>query len=398
MSKKILSVMLALVMVLSVFSVSAFAAVSSRYEKIDEDAGETQIAHTQKWSLVAPEAANEDGTYTVDVVLETNYYTGIISFDIIAEGAELVKADKGSAITYDADVAYFEGMTHVDIIPNPTLAQAAGLAPKFAAGSVVAKVTYRLTGSSATLKLMNDSKCAGNPGGSLFAVRLENETLASNTVYYGQRVIDADGKDIAVGAEIASVTLGSAAEPADLVLTAAGAAAGIIIDTNKFASLNLAGVVYGVAAATSARSTPADYAGLWEATNGGTITYQKSPYAGRSTRYGTGTVITVSSEDGSSKDYVLVIFGDMNGDGVLNNNDVGTIYSGQQNNTIADEKLRLAANVKDPGRASGQTAANTLYNITGEDTGLSYSETQTANTIKQATLATHHNKYNYYYQ
>lgn len=392
MSKKILSVMLALVMVLSVFSISAFAGVSSSYEKIDEEAGETQIAYTQKWSLVTANEPDANGYYTVDVVLETNYNTGVISFDIVADGATLVDAVAGSAITYTADVAFFEGMEHVDIIPNPTLAQAAVDAPIFAAGSVIATLTYELAdgASSATLKLMNDSKCAENQGGTLFAVRLDNKTLASNSVHYGQRVIDAEGNDIAIGAEIASVTLGQeAAEPADLALTATGEANGVVIDTTKTFGGAYAGVVYGFKqVAANTFMTNVYLNNNLTATNGGTCAFARAD-GKTSGGFGTGSTVTVKNADGSvSKVYVVVIFGDVTSDGLINSADLTQVVAGSKSATYF------------PNNSVKKLAANTyvvvkqgaiLHNVQGNDvTPLKTHTRGNAYWLNQANIANVH--------
>ena len=339
MSKKILSVMLALVMVLSVFSISAFAGVSSSYEKIDEEAGETQIAYTQKWSLVTANEPDADGYYTVDVVLETNYNTGVICFDIVADGATLVDAVAGSAITYTADVAFFEGMEHVDIIPNPTLAQAAVDAPIFTAGSVIATLTYALDdgASSATLKLMNDSKCAENQGGTLFAVRLDNKTLASNSVHYGQRVIDAEGNDIAIGAEIASVTLGQEAA-ADPVLS--GVDTGVV-DTEN-------GYVYGVPAGTT------DFTAYFTVENG---SFEMVANASGNTN-GTGATLVVKNNANEEfTTYTLVIFGDVNGDGAVTATDSATVAAASLGADMSVAAQAYAADVNGDGSITATDSA-----------------------------------------
>ena len=61
-TRKLLSVVLALAMLVSVFAVSANA-----YGYEDENA-----AYTQTWDLSEP-VDNGDGTYSVDVLLKTNY-------------------------------------------------------------------------------------------------------------------------------------------------------------------------------------------------------------------------------------------------------------------------------------------------------------------------------------
>lgn len=375
MSKKILSVMLALVMVLSVFSISAFAAVSSSYEKIDEEAGETQIAYTQKWSLVTTNEPDADGYYTVDVVLETNYNTGIISFDIVADGAKLVDAVAGSAITYTADVAFFEGMEHIDIIPNPTPAQAAVNAPVFAAGSVIATLTYALDdgASTATLKLMNDSKCEDNQGGTLFAVRLDNKTLASNSVHYGQRVIDAAGTDIAIGAEIASVTIGQeAAEPNTLV----------IVDSQiKFSDAYCYnahnGILCGFANNVTASITAANLT-----TNKLTTTLGDeylNVVANENGKYSTGAVIQVLDTDKTTvlESYVVVIFGDVDCNGTVTTDDAKVIASKwRQYTRDAQSPLKVAANTN--GDASMAISTDDAKDVAARWRALARSNGQTA--------------------
>ena len=71
-TRKLLSVVVALMMVVSMFAMTANAAYY--YEDEDEAA-----KHTQTWALSEP-VENSDGTYSVDVYLTTNYATGPIQF------------------------------------------------------------------------------------------------------------------------------------------------------------------------------------------------------------------------------------------------------------------------------------------------------------------------------
>ena len=73
-SRKVLGALLAVVMVLSVLSISAFAAGGTSYE---EDA-----SFTQSWSLGTPVSLGGN-QYKVDVILSTNYEVGPVSFKLV---------------------------------------------------------------------------------------------------------------------------------------------------------------------------------------------------------------------------------------------------------------------------------------------------------------------------
>ena len=340
MSKKILSVMLALVLVLSTFAVSAFAAVGVGYEEPNED---EVIENTQVWSLEAAEEADANGYYAVTVSLKTNYdAVSAISFVLNVEGATLV--DYVCNIDANADIVADDESGLVNIYPMPDTTD--DEAYDFTAGAAVATLYYELNGDSATITLNNDAKCIANPDGKLFAVRSSNGKLAGSAIY-GQRIVDAEGADIALEAEIASVTIGVAMLPAELALTEAGATAGVIIDTNKTFGGAYAGVVYGFpqAAANSFTLNSNFITNNVTATNEGTLAITKAQTVG----FGTGTTITVKNSDGSAgKVYVVVIFGDIDGNGMVNQQD-GTLCKANYNTTDSaaipkDSPKRMAAN------------------------------------------------------
>ena len=107
MSKKVLGALLAIVMVLSVFSVTAFAAGATSYE---EDA----TLYTQTWSLTEPTAVT--GGYQVSVILTTNYKVGPISFKI--EGADSVTGVSVGGGYYAGSYKSFGAEGLVLITPN----------------------------------------------------------------------------------------------------------------------------------------------------------------------------------------------------------------------------------------------------------------------------------------
>ena len=332
MSKKILSVMLALVMVMSVFSVVSFAAVHVEYEKgadIKDETGtvvdQEPVEQTQYWSLETDNVADANGKYTVNVVLETNYAVGAISFAIVAEGATLEKAVEGAALTaaagFNADVRLDKVKNIVYIVPDP--AEEGTEAPVLAAGSVVAKLTFSLTAESATVALMNDARLVNNAG-TLIAARPADGLLACDTLVYGQRVIDENGDDVELDAELASVTLGEeAAEPVELVIADGS---GVILNTAVTCNGAYNGALMGFAG--TAFNNKNYFDASLSASNGGSLKYVVSPGAGRN-RYGTGATVQLIDADGITvlATYAVIIFGDANGDGVIESKDMGIIAS-----------------------------------------------------------------------
>lgn len=390
MSKKILSVALALIFVLSTFAVSAFAAGDVAFEA--DDAG-----YTQTWTL---EKGNEaDGVYSVNVYLDANYKVGAIQFQIANDDGNAVLAGVDSDVFAEGyDIQWTaEGLVFIVPTPADEGAEAVELDP----ATPIAVLTYELAegATSATIAIADDAKTADNPGGSLIAVRMDNDNLANGTMICGQEVVS-------VGE---SVTLGAAAAPADLALTAAGTADGVVIDTNKTLNGAYAGVVYGFALpdnGVAASLTEAYYKEKLTATNGGSITVTKTPYIARPASYGTGTTITVLNADGTStgKTYVVVIFGDVTGDSKINNSDIsGILTISKTSDTYADSVKRLAANIAVAARGM---SALTHYKVDSTDLSAGLVAVKNGDgkfvngtkKVTQADLAASHNTYNEYYQ
>lgn len=328
MSKKILSVVLALVFVLTTFAVSAFAVGASGYE---EDAA----AYTQTWALGEP-VDNGNGTWTVDVSLTANYYVGAISFVVTntaPTNAVLTSVTKGAALTYEANIQMNATTGLVAIIPEPLTD--ADLGADLTAGGVIAQLTYTLAdGASADLAIENAPKTATNPGGELIAVRLSDNNLTTGKMIYGQTVTS-------VGE---TRTLGAVSAPADLAKKA-GAEAGIIIDTAHTLNGAYKGIVYGFTQAANNTFMNTNYLNNnLEASNGGTLEFSRS--IGK-TGYGTGTVITVKNADGTeAAKYVVVVFGDVDCNGLINVNDIKATLSGYNDASLYGDYSvqRVAAN------------------------------------------------------
>ena len=359
-TRKILSLVLALAMIVSTFAVSAFAAAS--YESEDDIAAKK---YNQTWALSEP-VDNGGNTYTVDVNLTTDYATGAIQFVLTNTAAASVTYDSialGDAIPadYNAEISAFEkvnddGTSKVTVMIIPTTYDVSSITAT-AIDGVIAKVTYTLVSGSATIALDNNPSSATNPAGTLIAGRASDGNLVTSDMITGQNV------EITEGAE--SVVIGNAALPSDLALTAAGSTAGVVIDTKKTFGNAYDGAVYGFTqkANNTFKNTTYLTTNL-TATNEGTLSIVTSDGKTTATgNYGTGSVITVTGKDGSSKKYVVIIFGDVDGNGLINVTDVGVIRSAITNASAApaNSPARMAAN------CAIANAAVPMHNVLAND-------------------------------
>ena len=367
MSKKVLSIVLALALALSCFAVSAFAIGEIAYE--DEDS-----TYTQKWSLSeAQEAA--DGRWYVDVTLDTDYLVGAMQFafdissaDIVIDdvvGGEILNEDFGADIAFDST-----GKTNiVAIIPNPYEDATAAL--DFSGGAVVCTVYFSVAdGASGTVQIKDDAKSKTNPGGTLFAARMTDGVLASGTSVVGQiTTIESDARNI-----------GAVSLPAELVKKA-GAEAGILIDTAHTFGGAYTGVVYGFTQKANNTFMNTNYITTnLEASNGGSLAFSRSIGA---SGYGTGTVITVKNADGSvAATYVVVIFADVDGNGLTNTNDaVATKKAAAVASTYANNSVqRMAANCQ-------LVAANALMHTLNTNDASAVKGHASGKKVDQAALA-----------
>ena len=341
-TRKILSIVLALAMILSTFAVSAFAAAS--YES-EDDAG----LYNQTWALSEP-VDNGDDTYTVDVSLTTDYATGVIQFVLTntdTAAVEYTSIELGDAIPedYNADIsasASAKDPSALNVMIIPSTAGVNGIEATEIDG-VIAKVTYTLVSGSADITLKDDAASEANPGGTLIAARVSDGNIVTGTMITGQDVV----------IDVATVTIKGedAVLPSDLAKKAS-AEAGIVIDTAHTFGGAYNGVVFGFTQSANNTFMNTNYlANNLEATNGGSLSYSRS--IGK-TGYGTGTVITVTGLDGGTKTYVVVIFGDVDGNGLINVNDTTAVQkavnvaSTYANNTVQ----RMAANCQNVAAAA----------------------------------------------
>lgn len=348
MSKKILSIVLALTLALSCFAVSSFAIGEIGYE-------EEGSTYTQAWSL-SEAKEDADGNWYVEVSLTANYKVGAMQFALDISSADITIADvvAGDAIKggYNADVAFdTTGASNiVAIIPNPV--EDASEAVDASAGILVCTVYFAVANdASGTVQIVDDAKSATNPGGSLFAARVDDGILSTGTSITGQATtIDTPARNI------------GAVAAADLVKTAS-AEAGIIIDKAHTFGSAYTGVVYGFTQAANNTFMNTTYLTTnLEASNGGSLAFSRSI---GTMGYGTGTVITVKNADGTvAATYVVVIFGDVDGNGLINGQDTTAVQTAVNvAGTYANNSVqRMAANCQNV------AVAVIMHTLNGQDT------------------------------
>lgn len=345
MSKKVIGALLAIVMVLSVFSFTVFAA-STGYDN--------DPSHTQTWGLA--NKTGSDGTYTVDVLLTTTYDVGPLQFKI--EGVdEVTKVTVGSG--YYAATAYANASGLVSIIPDTS----ATVAVKKLSNAVVATVTYK-SASNGTPSIKDDEKNASNPQGTLMAAYADGNGYLS-------------GSDFLVGQEATVIALGGEMpKPTDADLQVKSGVTGVIVDKTYTFGGTYAGVVYGFAATDNTTLGKADYLNAaLEASDGSALTIDAN-----NSRYGTGTTVTVGT-----KKYVVIIFGDVDGNGRINASDQSSILAVSKKVATLTGIYQMAA------QTNKTTNATQNVNIQGNDYSAILSHNKKVVTIDQAAYAANFN-------
>lgn len=386
--KKIIGVVLALVMVLSVATI-AFAADGDAYS----------IAITaDKTTLNPGESA------TVTVKLTTNYYASAISIPVFFDKSQ-VTVSAGTTTVQDATIATEDSVSIQPIYDGAGLSKddyavrALVLVPEWGAAlkkyANEAVMTFTVTANegatgSAVFECVSSSIkiTPTHSNGSLYVGK-----NSSGTAVYDSLAETVNTCNI-TAAKATINFAGSTADTADLALKAT-ATAGIVIDTNKTFGGQYDGAVYGFTqVAANTFMTNAYLNNNLQATNGGTLSYSRTI---GSSGYGTGTLITVKNADSSeSKHYIVIIFGDVDGNGLINTADVTLVKSATTKPTVAPENSvkRMAANT------SGTNAATLRLINTADVTAVKYFTTkrQFSATSTVETLAKAHNSANTYYQ
>lgn len=301
-TRKLLSVLVALAMLISTFALTVGAAAA--YE--DEDA-----TFTQSWDLGTP-VDNGDGTWSVDVMLTADYAVGAIQFQISNTdnaAVELVEGIPGDAMTddYNASISVFNDTGIVSIIPEPTEDAAAGL--DLAEGGVIVTLVFNVTGS-ATIAIIDDAKNADNPDGKLIALRMPDGVLTTGSPVAGQ-IVESVGSSQVIGASAAEApTLGVIDGTIGVIDTARTVVGSEDYGTAEYVT----GYIYGV--------EPENFEtvdSVFEVVGDGSIEIVANAAGSEA---GTGTLVNVIDTEGTVVEtYCLIIFGDVNGDGMVSADD-----------------------------------------------------------------------------
>lgn len=386
-SKKILSLALAFVMALSVLTMGVFAAKTTPTATFTVSASASEVA------------PGEEVTITVEANATETFYAGPMSlpieyneslFEYVADSATVANI-YGESTTKSA-VKAEAGKLTVALTPSTS---GAVTAPDLN-GANLTVLTFKLkaigsTGSS-TVAIANDQKTAANIGGNFYCGSFDSANpKTAELTEMGQTLNRVD----------TTISYKSAAEPADLAIKSEFASSGIIIDTHKTFGGKFAGVVYGFdLGATTLNAN--FYTERLEATNGGSIEIVKTPYIKRPASYGTGTTVVVKNADGSvAKTYVIVIIGDVNGDGAISSKDLQTVYT-HINTTdatqkITDEILIMAANAAPAKGRNEKQKAESMYTILANDMQAIYTAIN-GTVLSQSAIAKDQASYNDYYQ
>ncbi len=318
MSKKILSVVLAIALVASCFAVSAFALGGLGFEELDEN-GVTLEGYTQSWELGVP-VDNGDGTWSVDVTLDANYTVGPIQFKVTNTDNANVVLDgftaNGDVVpeNWMVDEVYSNETGIVALIPQPEVDAVDAI--DCTGGVVIGTLTYTVAGTaSATIAIDPDRKTATNPGGSLIAARMSDGNVVTGTAIVGQDVLSV-GPDRVIGAAPST-------PPTLQVIDGTNG----VIDTSRtnldeeFEGTTCDGYLYGVSPIDDGETID----GVFEVIGDGTMNIIDSPLE-FGTDCGTGTMVQVLDLDGAVvAEYVLIVFGDVNGDGEATVDDASDI-------------------------------------------------------------------------
>lgn len=398
--KKIIGVVLALVMALSVATV-AFAAPEDNYsvtltaDKTELQAGETatvEVKVTSNFNVCA---------MSIPVFFDNTKVTvtGVATATDATEAANTVVASKDSA-THNNLAKYYKntGYTEADhgVVALIYIAQVGNKVRTYS-NETVMKLTVTaladVSGEAVVECLSTSVKTDAKPLGTLYVGKSSAATVSAEP----EIVDNAD-----VTSAKATIKIAGAAEPADLELKAA-ATAGIVIDTHKTFGGEYDGAVYGFTQAAANTFMTNNYLrNNLQATNEGTLEFAR-PNGKTSGGFGTGSLVKVNNADGTlSKTYVVVIFGDVDQNGMITAADTTTVKGWATKPTTAPANntlLRMAANT------AFVNNATVLHNIqTNDTTALKNFVTKNANAntdllkLNPVKLAEAQAKFNTFYQ
>lgn len=369
-SKKILSLALALVMALGVLTMGVFAAKTTPTATFTVSASASEVATGDEVTITVKANATET-FYAGPMSLPIEYDASL--FEYVADSATVAniygESTTKSAVKADA------GKLTVALTPSTS---GAVTAPDLN-GANLTVLTFKLkaigsTGSG-TVAIADDQKTAANIGGKFYCGSFDSANPKT-----------AELTEIGQTLNRVSATIsykGGAVEAADLELTAKGTEDGVVIDTRITFGGQYDGAVYGFKQvnATTFRANNNYITNSVQATNEGSLSIARSF---NTAGWSTGTIITVLNKDGSeSKKYIVIIFGDVNCDGLINGNDTTACKNYIANPaTLTRNEVRMAANCQNVNKTA------MLYILNGNDTtAIKNYVANNSLKVSQATLA-----------
>lgn len=282
-AKKVLSLVLAVVMVAAMFAFSASAAAQNATFTVSVDK--------------TPVTVGEEITVTVN--LETDYYTASTNVPVYYDPA-VFEFVAGSVVTTPIFGAGTTGIMSYNDAATGCLK--VGFYPDTTAGDATAQLvdgtlfTFKLraiaNGTSDIGLKADDQKTATNVGGTLYCGAYDSSVPDNNPATVGQTFTINN----------TTATVGSTVEAPEIVAKSGTSG---YVDAERM-------YVYGVTAGDVA-------ANYFEATNGGTLSWDVGT---ASTVDGTGATVTLKDSTGADvATYTLIIFGDVNGDGAVDSAD-----------------------------------------------------------------------------
>lgn len=369
-SKKILSLALALVMALGVLTMGVFAAKTTPTATFTVSASPSEVATGDEVTITVKANATET-FYAGPMSLPIEYNASL--FEYVADSATVANI-YGESTTKSA-VKAEAGKLTVALTPSTS---GAVTAPDLN-GANLTVLTFKLkaigsTGSS-TVAIADDQKTAANIGGKFYCGSFDSANpKTAELTEIGQTL---NRVDTTISYK------GGAVEAADLELTAKGTEDGVVIDTRITFGGQYDGAVYGFKQvnATTFRANNNYITNSVQATNEGSLSIARSF---NTAGWSTGTIITVLNKDGSeSKKYIVIIFGDVNCDGLINGNDTTACKNYIANPaTLTRNEVRMAANCQNVNKTA------MLYILNGNDTtAIKNYVANNSLKVSQATLA-----------
>lgn len=369
-SKKILSLALALVMALGVLTMGVFAAKTTPTATFTVSSSASEVANGDEVTITVKANATET-FYAGPMSLPIEYDASL--FEYVADSATVAniygESTTKSAVKADA------GKLTVALTPSTS---GAVTAPDLN-GANLTVLTFKLkaigsTGSG-TVAIADDQKTAANIDGRFYCGSFDSANpKTAELTEIGQTL---NRVDTTISYK------GGAVEAADLELTAKGTEDGVVIDTRITFGGQYDGAVYGFKQvnATTFRANNNYITNSVQATNEGSLSIARSF---NTAGWSTGTIITVLNKDGSeSKKYIVIIFGDVNCDGLINGNDTTACKNYIANPaTLTRNEVRMAANCQNVNKTA------MLYILNGNDTtAIKNYVANNSLKVSQATLA-----------